>query len=100
MTHFYFNTFEKNSAYKLRNSLRDTLDQNGVLEEDIVILCIGTDRATGDCLGPLVGEHLMQVLPHIPIYGNLESPIHALNLEETILHIHSCLLYTSPSPRD
>ncbi|MBQ9983613.1 MAG: spore protease YyaC [Lachnospiraceae bacterium] len=88
MTHFYCNAFEKNATYQLKNKLLTTLEQNKVDAKDIVILCIGTDRATGDCLGPLVGEHLMQVLPHIPVYGNLENPIHALNLEETIFSIY------------
>ena len=30
---------------------------------DIVILCIGTDRSTGDCLGPLVG-HKLKLIPY------------------------------------
>lgn len=28
--------------------------------EDLVLLCIGTDKITGDCLGPLVGSKLKQ----------------------------------------
>lgn len=49
-----------------------------------VILCIGTDRVTGDCLGPLAGTFLKAYEPanHLPVYGTLEAPVHALNLNE------------------
>lgn len=49
-----------------------------------VILCIGTDRIIGDCLGPLVGSKLARtgLLPYI--YGTLDAPVHALNLKETL----------------
>ena len=52
---------------------------------DIVILCIGTDRSTGDCLGPLVG-HKLKLIPYkkISIYGTLDEPVHAKNLCEVI----------------
>ncbi|GGA47288.1 hypothetical protein GCM10010917_35720 [Paenibacillus physcomitrellae] len=51
----------------------------------IVIVCIGTDRSTGDCLGPLVGSALSKLdatLFHL--YGTLEQPVHAMNLQETL----------------
>ncbi len=49
-----------------------------------VILCIGSDRVTGDCLGPLVGHILTEKL-NAPafVYGSLFSPVTALNLVET-----------------
>lgn len=53
-----------------------------------VILCIGTDRSTGDALGPLIGTHLTrQTLPQLHVYGTLDEPVHATNLEETIRFI-------------
>lgn len=54
---------------------------------DIVLFCIGTDRSTGDSLGPLVGHKLTPMLrnyKNINLLGTLEHPIHALNLESTI----------------
>ena len=49
------------------------------------ILCIGTDRATGDALGPLVGTRLQSVPGLIfPVYGTLEQPVHASNLGDFI----------------
>lgn len=51
-----------------------------------IILCIGTDRSTGDSFGPLTGWHLTSLLRswNLPIYGTLEHPVHAVNLAETI----------------
>ncbi|WP_264183996.1 spore protease YyaC [Bacillus shivajii] len=52
---------------------------------DIVIVCIGTDRSTGDSLGPLVGTKISERLHHgITVYGTLEEPVHAKNLEDTL----------------
>lgn len=50
---------------------------------DVKIICIGTDRATGDALGPLVGTFLQQKKCKFPVYGTLEDPVHAINVEET-----------------
>ena len=53
-----------------------------------VILCIGSDRVTGDCFGPLVGEYLTR--GHNVdtfVYGSLSKTVTALNLAETALFI-------------
>ncbi|MCX7885125.1 MAG: spore protease YyaC [Caloramator sp.] len=64
--------------------------------ENIIILCIGTDRSTGDCLGPLVGDKLSRILkkPYIHIFGTLKEPIHAKNLETKINDIYTS--YNNP----
>lgn len=49
----------------------------------IILVCIGTDRSTGDALGPLVGTKLEQVgITNFQVFGTLDEPVHALNLEE------------------
>jgi len=50
----------------------------------IIILCIGTDRSTGDCLGPLIGYKLSTILKNkeILVYGTLDEPVHAKNLSQ------------------
>lgn len=54
----------------------------------IVMVCVGTDRSTGDALGPIVGTKLARYRsPHFDLYGTLEHPVHAMNLEETLLEI-------------
>lgn len=66
-------------------------------KRDLVFLCIGTDRATGDSLGPLIGSELLMRLNRYNrtyIFGNLENPVHAQNLDPTIDNIYS--LYEDP----
>ncbi|HEY8389641.1 MAG TPA: spore protease YyaC [Clostridia bacterium] len=50
-----------------------------------VILCIGSDRITGDCLGPLCG-HLLVNIYNTPcyVYGTLNLPVTAQNLQTTL----------------
>lgn len=55
----------------------------------LVIICIGTDRSTGDSLGPLVGTQLKRGNRNIPIFGTLDEPVHAMNLNETIEKVFS-----------
>ncbi|MFD2215358.1 spore protease YyaC [Metabacillus endolithicus] len=50
----------------------------------IVFVCIGTDRSTGDSLGPLIGTSLNKELSHFHVYGTLKDPVHAVNLKETL----------------
>lgn len=53
--------------------------------QPLLILCIGTDRSTGDALGPLVGSKLKESsFKDLIIMGCLDEPIHALNLESHI----------------
>ncbi|MDQ0220948.1 spore protease YyaC [Peribacillus cavernae] len=54
----------------------------------IVIVCIGTDRSTGDSLGPLVGTFLEEkAASPFFVYGTLDDPIHAMNLKEKLAEI-------------
>ncbi|MCH5351396.1 MAG: spore protease YyaC [Clostridiales bacterium] len=48
-----------------------------------VIMCIGSDRVTGDCLGPIVGQMLVERGADAFIYGTLSRPVTALNLKES-----------------
>ena len=52
--------------------------------EDIVVICIGTDRSTGDSLGPLVGTFLRRrrkIKRIARILGCLEYPVHIKNMD-------------------
>ena len=84
----YCNAFEPDSEYRLKCAIMNALEMHNADIDKIVLLCIGSDRATGDCLGPLVGEHLKNLLPDMAVYGTLESPVHAMNLEATIKTIY------------
>jgi putative sporulation protein YyaC len=59
--------------------------------ERIVVVCIGTDRSTGDALGPLVGSLLTEelacaldgpALDSVDIRGTLDDPVHAMNIRD------------------
>ncbi|WP_432353686.1 spore protease YyaC [Sporosarcina sp. A2] len=55
---------------------------------EVLFLCIGTDRSTGDALGPLIGSMLSEnsTFPY-RVIGTLEDPLHALNLDETLTRV-------------
>ncbi|MGV8145374.1 MAG: spore protease YyaC [Alkaliphilus sp.] len=60
--------------------------------KELVFLCIGTDRSTGDSLGPIIGYKLENmILPkkNIHIIGTLKNPVHAKNLENKIKTIYN-----------
>lgn len=63
--------------------------QGALLERrPILVLCIGTDRATGDAFGPLVGSMLESGDPlRYRSLGSLDHPIHATNLSATLNRI-------------
>lgn len=46
-----------------------------------LVLCIGSDRSTGDALGPLIGSLLLeQGVARERVAGDLTAPVHASNL--------------------
>lgn len=59
----------------------------------LLFLCIGSDRSTGDALGPLVGSKLAEgwacaraegCRPPLQVVGTLDAPVHAANLVQTV----------------
>ncbi|HYH01889.1 MAG TPA: spore protease YyaC [Bacillota bacterium] len=73
-------TFQKNFGL--------LLSQLYVPSSELIILCIGTDRSTGDSLGPLIGSKLIALgLESDNVYGTLDNPVHAVNLHSTIEEI-------------
>ncbi len=62
--------------------------------EELVLLCIGTDRSTGDALGPIIGHKLSHSIlkyNYIHLYGTLDEPVHAKNLKEKTEYIYDFL---------
>lgn len=92
---FYYNSAIKSTPYDLGTSLANIISQNISPDRETVLLCIGSDRSTGDSLGPLIGYKLSKLnIPGLIIYGTLDNPVHAANLTETIKQIYS--LYANP----
>lgn len=70
----------------LLNELQPVLESN----RPIIFFCIGTDRSTGDALGPLIGYKLRYFSKNnFYIYGTLENPIHAKNMDHILNEINS-----------
>lgn len=73
-----------NAYIKIKDYLVKEL-KSVINKRPIIILCIGTDRSTGDSLGPLVGYKLEQLsTSNVYIYGTLEKPVHAKNLHDIL----------------
>ncbi|OAA83090.1 spore protease YyaC [Clostridium ljungdahlii] len=80
----------RNSVYTLRDKISDEIYPVVKSGRTIVILCIGTDRSTGDSLGPIVGDKLKFLMRNkVELYGNLQYPVHAKNLKNIITEINS-----------
>ena len=78
------------SYINITNYLLNELQPIIELHRPIIFFCIGTDRSTGDSLGPLVGYKLKYFSKNnFHIYGTLENPIHAKNIVNTLEKIKS-----------
>lgn len=79
------------------STLTELIKQKLPRDMQPVVLCIGSDRLTGDSLGPITGTKLKQGGFPLPVYGTLDSPVHALNLRPTVEEIyrtipHCCII--------
>jgi len=74
------------AAEKLASEILDHLPNFST--RPIVFVCIGTDRSTGDSLGPLIGTLLeeKEIAPY-HVYGTLDDPIHAVNMDAKLAEI-------------
>lgn len=74
------------AAEKLASEILDHLPNFST--RPIVFVCIGTDRSTGDSLGPLIGTLLQEkeIAPY-HVYGTLDDPIHAVNMDAKLAEI-------------
>ncbi len=76
------------ASAEVRDAVRQSLLQTAGALKSIAVVCIGTDRSTGDALGPLTGHRLRALLPdHYPVFGTLEDPVHAGNLADRLAEI-------------
>ena len=52
------------------------------IDDNTIIVCIGTPKCKMDAIGPSVGTRLVNSNYKLKVYGTLEDPIHALNLND------------------
>jgi putative sporulation protein YyaC len=85
---------ETNSVHKLTGHVLSLITDKAA-NRPFVVCCIGTDRSTGDSLGPLVGSRLSKYEgSDTAVFGTLDEPVHAMNLSEKLEFIHE--LYNDP----
>ena len=99
MASLYVDSQAKTALFDFKYALKNILTEFTAQKKEkrkIIILCIGTDKATGDSLGPLIGYKLSRLpkIRNVEIYGTLKNPVHAVNLEQTISDIYK--LYKNP----
>lgn len=82
---------ECNCQNKISMRINRLLFREDIINRPLIIVCIGTDRSTGDSLGPLVGSWLEREnqIDDVMIYGNLYNPVHATNIDEYISKINN-----------
>ncbi|MFX3674335.1 MAG: spore protease YyaC [Paenisporosarcina sp.] len=77
-----FSYTESGVAWQLSSFLLEKIPFDN---PNLTFCCIGTDRSTGDTLGPLIGTWLQDHSSFpFEVIGTLEQPLHALNLKETV----------------
>ena len=69
------------NKYKLIDRLKGTIDEN------TLIVCIGTPKVWFDKTAPIVGTLLTEKYNIKNVLGTYDDPVHALNLEERIKNI-------------
>ncbi|MBP2651253.1 MAG: sporulation protein YyaC [Firmicutes bacterium] len=93
-TELKFNSSKPDALQEISGGIGNIIHDMRTCQQEIIVLCIGTDRSTGDALGPLTGSKLQSIQQHPFIYGTLDNPVHATNLEETLAAINSA--FTNP----
>ncbi|AAO34757.1 spore protease YyaC [Clostridium tetani] len=83
------NSNSKSAIITLRDTLCGYITPVLASGKHIILLCIGSDRSTGDSLGPLVGHNLKFLSRNnFHVFGNLEMPVHAKNLHQILKYIN------------
>lgn len=81
----YFDSGEKLVQWKLNDTLYQLLCNTHKKYDRIAVVCIGTDRSTGDSYGPLTGHLLSRAsFLDFDLFGTFREPVHAISLPGTI----------------
>ena len=87
---FYYNIEPNHNSYAFAKKLNKLIIDHKDDDQDIVYLCIGSDRSTGDSLGPLIGHKLSRYNSEgFTVYGTLKNPVHAINLSQYVEKINN-----------
>lgn len=88
---FYYSSGEQFDTEQFGYELSEMIRQVKIRKRksSVLFLCIGSDRSTGDSLGPLTGyllknEELFSGNTDMVVVGTLTLPVHAVNLEPVL----------------
>lgn len=56
---------------------------------EFAVVCVGSDRSTGDALGPLVGSRLLEAGLDVVVLGSLEQTVNAINIGAAVAQARS-----------
>lgn len=84
-----FNVNNPTAMHDIALNIRTFVQEANIHGKELIILCIGTDRSTGDALGPLTGTKLKSLNQHPHVYGTLDDPVHATNLPNMLKFIEA-----------
>ena len=92
--------YENEVKLKIKKYINE--EKNRKNDLDVVFICIGTDRMTGDSFGPLVGTKIEEKLKeynisNVNVYGTLNKNVCYTNINETLnivknRHPNSCII--------
>jgi len=71
------------------NEFEEMLYENLKDRREVIIVNIGTDKVIGDSVAPLLGTLLNEQNLYWKVYGTLENPIHALNIDKKLVEINN-----------
>ena len=92
---YYVDSREQEDTVLCASMLRQMIGEIMLQEnrKGVLLFCIGTDRSTGDSLGPLIGHKLKSSGVEdgsVQIVGTLDCPVHAMNLEQAVFMVRRC----------
>lgn len=80
------NLYENEDYIKFVQDLKNVIDKKSC-ENDIIFLCIGTDRVIGDCIGPITGSLLKVENKNVNVYGDLTKNLTFNNINQPLKEI-------------
>jgi len=86
--HFVIDSASPDAGRKVCLALLDVLSSMRP-RMPLLVVCVGTDRSTGDSLGPLVGSMLLWNGFPGQVLGTLDNPVHAANLHEVLADLEN-----------
>jgi len=84
----YFSVKETTEGHEFNEFVNKLTEVLTNTSKEVIFLCVGSDRSTGDSLGPIIGTMLKEADIPLRVYGTLEKPVHALNINKILKEIN------------